>query len=181
MAKLVSSTYGDALFELAVEKDTVDTLMEEASAVQQILADNADLRRLFISPKISTEEKKDVIESVFKGRVSDELTGLLCMLLEKSHINEASGVLTYFVDKCREYRHIGRAYVTSAMDLTAEQKAEVEKRLIATTHYETFEIEYKTDPALLGGLVIRVGDKVADGSLRNRLDVLTRELTHLQV
>lgn len=181
MAKLVSKTYGDALFEVAVEKKAVDDMMSEALAVLDILEKNRELMVLLTTPKIASDEKKQILEDVFKGRVSDELMGLFVMLLEKSHISEVSDVLIYFSDRCREYKHIGKALVSSAMALTDKEKSEIEKKLIATTDYQTFEIEYTVDPELIGGVVIRIGDRVVDGSLKHRLDALTRELQGIQL
>lgn len=86
MAKLVSKTYGDALFALAVEEHMVDPLYEEAQAVAQILRENTELTRLMNHPKIEKEEKVRLIEDIFKGRIGDELVGLLRMLVQKGII-----------------------------------------------------------------------------------------------
>ena len=131
---------------------------------------------LLVHPKIVKEEKIKVIESVFKGRVSDELTGLLCMLLEKGHARDIPSVMDYFTDQAKEYRHIGRATVTSAMALDDAHKKKIEQKLLDTTDYVSFEIDYKVDPELIGGIVIRIGDKVVDGSIRTRINNLTQSL-----
>lgn len=85
MAKLVSKTYGDALFALAVEEHMVDQLYEEAQAVAQILRENTELTRLMNHPK-SKRRKVRLIEDIFKGRIGDELVGLLRMLVQKGII-----------------------------------------------------------------------------------------------
>ena len=74
MAKLVSNTYGDALFELALEENKIDSLSEEIAVVTNALAENQDLTKLMNHPKISKDEKVTLIEDIFKGRVSMELT-----------------------------------------------------------------------------------------------------------
>ena len=163
MAKLVSKTYGDALFALAVEEHMVDQLYEEAQAVAQILRENTELTRLMNHPKIEKEEKVRLIEDIFKGRIGDELVGLLRMLVQKGHYKETDQVFTYFIDRVKEYKKIGTAYVTSAMELTPQQKQAVEQKLLDTTKYVQFEIHYTTDPALIGGMVIRIRDRVVDG------------------
>ena len=171
MAKLVSKTYGDALFALAVEEHMVDQLYEEAQAVAQILRENTELTRLMNHPKIEKEEKVRLIEDIFKGRIGDELVGLLRMLVQKGHYKETDQVFTYFIDRVKEYKKIGTAYVTSAM----------EQKLLDTTKYVQFEIHYTTDPALIGGMVIRIRDRVVDGSVRTRLEHLTRDLERIQL
>lgn len=181
MAKLVSKTYGDALFALAVEEHMVDQLYEEAQAVAQILRENTELTRLMNHPKIEKEEKVRLIEDIFKGRIGDELVGLLRMLVQKGHYKETDQVFTYFIDRVKEYKKIGTAYVTSAMELTPQQKQAVEQKLLDTTKYVQFEIHYTTDPALIGGMVIRIRDRVVDGSVRTRLEHLTRDLERIQL
>ena len=146
-----------------------------------ILRENTELTRLMNHPKIEKEEKVRLIEDIFKGRIGDELVGLLRMLVQKGHYKETDQVFTYFIDRVKEYKKIGTAYVTSAMELTLQQKQAVEQKLLDTTKYVQFEIHYTTDPALIGGMVIRIRDRVVDGSVRTRLEHLTRDLERIQL
>lgn len=102
-------------------------------------------------------------------------------LAQKGHYKETDQVFTYFIDRVKEYKKIGTAYVTSAMELTLQQKQAVEQKLLDTTKYVQFEIHYTTDPALIGGMVIRIRDRVVDGSVRTRLEHLTRDLERIQL
>ncbi len=181
MAKLVSRTYGDALFGLAVEENRLDSMQEEVRAVVHILQENGDLNRLMNHPKIDKEKKVKIIEDIFKGQVSDELVGLMRMIVEKGHYREIGSVFSYFLDTAKEYKNIGTAFVTSAMELSGEQKAAVEKRLLETTKYVQFEMHYDVDAALIGGMVIRIGDRVVDSSIKTKLYDLTRELSKIQL
>lgn len=181
MAKLVSKTYGDALFELALEENKMDSLQEEVEVVLIALAENQDLTKLMNHPKVSKEEKVTLIEDIFKGRISSELTGLIRMLTEKSRFAEIDDVLKYFLDRVKEYKNIGTAYVSTAVELTDAQKEAVEKRLLETTKYVEFEMHYNVDTELIGGMVIRIGDRVVDSSIKTKLYDLTRELSNIQL
>ena len=132
-------------------------------------------------PKLGIEEKMKIIEDIFAGRISGELVGLLRMLVEKDHFAQVDAVLDYFLERVREHRNIGTAYVTSAMELSDAQKDAVEKRLLETTKYVKFEMHYEVDAALIGGMVIRIGDRVVDSSVRTKLCDLTRELSKIQL
>ena len=173
MAKLVSKTYGDALFELAVEENRIDSLTEEIEAVKAILDENKDFEKIMVHPEIPQEQKLSVIEDVFKGRVSDALTGFLRIVAAKGRYKELPGIFAYFTARVKEYKKIGVAEVTSAIPLTGVQKQKVEQKLLQTTPYETMEIEYKVDAAKIGGLMIRIGDRVVDGTVSSRLAALT--------
>ena len=169
MAKLVSKTYGDALFEVALEKNQLDEFLDEVKAAQTAIEENKELFKLMSHPKIVKEEKIKIITDIFTGKVSEEL------------VEQVDSVFTYFIDEVKEYKNIGTAYVTSAMELSDAQKAAVEKRLLETTKYVKFEMHYDVDSELIGGMVIRIGDRVVDSSVRTKLYDLTRELSKIQL
>ena len=90
-------------------------------------------------------------------------------------------ILVYFTDKVKEYKRIGVAYVTSASMLSDKQKADVENKLLKTTSYKAFEMNYKVDESLIGGMIIRIGDRVVDSSIKTKLSELTKELLKIQL
>ena len=98
------------------------------------------------------------------------------MVVEKGHINSIVSILNYFIKQVKKAKNIGVASVTSAVSLTDSQKADIEKRLIETTHYDSMEIEYKVDKSLIGGLVIRIEDRVVDSSIKTKLEGMSKAL-----
>jgi F-type H+-transporting ATPase subunit delta len=181
MAKLVSTTYADALFETGVEDGTLDTLYDEVCSVQDILKENPDFNRLMNHPKILREEKEQIIESVFKGRLSDVLTGFLKLIVTNKRYADIDGILNYFILRVKEYRKIGIAYVTTPLELSDSQKEAVKKKLLDTTDYVSMEMNYEIDKSLIGGMVIRIGDRVVDSSIKTKLEGLKRELVSIQL
>ena len=176
MAKIISKAYGEALFELAIEKNELESIAEQVNVLADAFAENPELIKLLSHPKISKEEKITVIESIFKGRMSDDIVGFLVIIVEKDRGSEIADILKLFQAKVREYKKIGVALVTSAIELSTEQKQKVEQKLLQQTDYESFEVEYKVDDSLIGGMIIRIGDRVVDSSIRSKLDNLTKEL-----
>ena len=176
MAKIISKAYGEALFELAIEKNELESIAEQVNVLADAFAENKELIKLLSHPKISKEEKINVIESIFKGRMSDDIVGFLVIIVEKDRGSEIEDILKLFQAKVREYKKIGVALVTSAIELSTEQKQKVEQKLLQQTAYESFEVEYKVDASLIGGMIIRIGDRVVDSSIRSKLDNLTKEL-----
>lgn len=181
MAKLAAKTYGDSLFELALEEGKADLFLEEAGFVLQILAENEDLVKLMTHPKISKEEKENVVENIFKSNISDEMTGFLVIVIKKGRFKEMKDILSYFIARVKEYKKIGVAFVTTAIELREEQKEALVKQLIETTEYETMEMNYATDSSLIGGMIVRIGDRVVDSSIKHKLNDLTRDLLKIQL
>ncbi len=181
MAKLVAGTYGDALFEFAVEENQLDSLTEEIGLVQTALQENAAFEKILMHPEIPKERKLQVIEDVFGGNVSDALTGFLKIVVTKGRYKDLPDIFAYFTAKVKEYKKIGVAEVISAVPLRGEQKRRIERKLLDTTRYETMEIEYKVDSSKIGGLMIRIGDRVVDSTIRSKLDRLTSGLLKISL
>lgn len=181
MAKLVSATYGDALFDVAMEKNMVDAFYDEAKAVYDAIGDNQELIGFLNHPKINKEEKVKTLEDIFSRFVSTEMTGFLVTVVNKDRSNELLNILNYFLDKVREYKRIGRAYVTTPMELSDASKAKVKNRLLATTDYKEFDMIYSVDESLIGGMIIRIGDRVVDSSIKTKLSELSRNLNKIDV
>ena len=181
MAKLVSKTYGDALFAVASEEDRMDEFYEATNAVADILRINEDFGKLMNHPKIMKEDKVKIVEETFGGQVPVEVLGLMSVMITKGRASEMLSVFEYFIDLVKEEKKIGKADVTTAIALSTEQKQQVEKKLLDTTKYETFEMCYHVDESLIGGMIIRIGDRVVDSSIKTKLYDLSRELKNIQV
>lgn len=181
MAKLVSKTYGDALFELSLEQATVDTMLDDAKFVVDAFKNNEDLGKLLNNPKIEKEEKEKVVSEIFGKYVSKDMSGLLELMVVKQRQADIVETLEYFIEKVKEHKNIGTAYVTTARALSDKQKSELVEKLLKTTHYVEFEMNYNVDASILGGMIVRIGDRVMDSSISNKLDSLTRQLKDIQL
>lgn len=181
MAKLVSKTYGEALFELALEENVLDITLEEVHAVMNAFHENVELMSLLNHPKISKEEKKALIEKIFKGKLSDRVVGFLVIIVDKGRYNEIDSIFEYFINKVKEHKNIGIASVTSAIILSDDRKKQIEKKLLALTNYEKIEITFYEDKSLIGGMVIRIGDRVVDSSVKTKLATFAKELSKMQL
>jgi F-type H+-transporting ATPase subunit delta len=176
MAKQVDSTYGTALFEAGKEKNLLPVLLTQAREVMAALDENPDLTRVLTHPDIEKDEKCAMIQNIFDGRVEDVLTGLLLAAVNKNHGGRLSGILGFFVKLTMEELGIGEAYVTSAVELREEQKQEVCQKLIQTTGYKEMEMHYTVDGSIIGGLIIRIGDRIVDSSIQTQLASLKKSL-----
>ncbi|MCM1100353.1 MAG: ATP synthase F1 subunit delta [Clostridium sp.] len=191
MAKLVSKTYGEALFQTAMdaqpdvtaggESGKVDELFAQVQQISDLLQENRDFDKMMLHPGIPKQEKVAAMEAVFKGRVSDELTGLMEIVIRKERYGDLQDIFSYFIDRVKEVKGIGVAYITSAKALTDGQKAATVARLLETTSYQSIESHFKVDETLIGGMVIRINDRVVDSSVRSKIDDLTRQLLQIRL
>ena len=176
MAKLVSQTYGEALFELANEQDKIDVFTEEIDVISEVLAKNPDFSKLMNHPKIDKENKLEIVDNVFLGRIDKELVGFLRLLVTKGRYADLDSILQYFRNAVKEEKGIGVAYISSAVELSKVQKDKIEQKLLETTKYREIEGVYHVDDSLIGGLVIRIQDTVVDSSLKTQIAKLSKSL-----
>lgn len=181
MAKLISKTYAQALFELAVEENATSQVLGEVTALLETIRENKEFGKFMNHPKIPKEDKLQVVKSVFDGRLSKELIGFLVTIIEKDRYGEIEAILLEVIASIKEHNNIGTAYVTTAIELEDKEKNDIERRLLATTKYETIECSYEVDKSLIGGMVIQMGDKVVDSSIRTKLGKLERDLLAIQL
>lgn len=176
MAKLVSKVYGDALFSLALEENIIDQIWEETKAVRDAIVENPDFLSVINHPEVTLEKKIAILDEVFKQKVSTHMMGFFNVLIQKGRFNDIISILDYFDSQAKEYKNIGVVKVSTPIPLKDNQKEQVEKRLLEVSKYEKLEIEYKVDESLLGGMVIRIGDRVLDNSISSKLENMSRQL-----
>lgn len=181
MAKLVSKTYGEALFEVAMEEQKADVFLEEALVILTTLEQNPQLDKLMKHPKISKQEKEQVFENIFKGHISEEMLGFIKLIVNKERYSELPKIFRYLVDRIKEEKKIGVAFVTTAVELTEAKKQSVRMRLLQTTQYKEMEMHYSVDESLIGGMVIRIKDRVVDSSVRTQLEEMKKQLLQIQL
>lgn len=168
------------MFELAMERGP-EEFMTQIVQLSDVLSQNPDLDKLMKHPGIAKQEKSRVLEEIFGKYVSAELMGFLKLIVAKERYKDLPDILQYFIVRMKEYQKIGTAHVTTAKALSDEQKAQVEKRLLDTTVYEAVEVDYQVDESLIGGMVIRINDRVVDSSIKTKLNDLTKQLMQIQL
>ena len=102
MAKLVSKVYGDALFEAARDCGKMDEIFEEVQSIGVILEENAELQKILGNPRVMREDKEQMIETIFRGRVSNEIVELMKLMIEKGRYSKIDSVFEYFIGLVKE-------------------------------------------------------------------------------
>ncbi len=172
MAKLVSKTYGDAYLSLAEEKGNLDSVKEEVLSVRRVFSESGELNQMLSHPKIVKEEKMRILETAFKGRISEDMMGFLLVIVKKDRYRDIMSVLDYIIGRMKKREGIGSLWVASAFELSEGQKKDIVDRMKELTDYREFEVDYEIDEQLIGGLVLRLDDRVIDSSIRTKLQTM---------
>ena len=181
MAKSAITTYGEALFQIACESSSCIEMLEEVKELKNVVIANPELKELMLNPRFSKEEHLEILGQVFKGKIDDRLFSFLELITVKGRYGYLDEILEYFILRVKEHLHIGQAKVTSAIAIDDEMKQRIKDKLLATTDYKEIEIDYETDPSLIGGMVIRIKDRIVDNSVKTKLENITRDLHKIQI
>lgn len=181
MAKLVSKVYGDALFSLALEEGKLDEIWDEVKVLEAALEENKEFANIMAHPEMTQEKSLALVDEAFKDKLSGIMMGFLQVLVKKGRFGEILSVLDHFQRETKEYKKIGVVYVTTPTELTEEQKSDIVEKLTQTSGYESLEMNYIVDASILGGIRIRIGDRVVDNSIQTKLEDMTRSLSKVRV
>jgi F-type H+-transporting ATPase subunit delta len=172
----VARVYAEALLEAATEQNQVQEVLDELSElVDNVLGKDADLWAFLESPIISRERKEEVIARAFKGRASEMVYRFLEVLNHHGRFELLRAIRAVYHELLVDRRQQTPVYVTSAAPLTDAQRETILARLRQGMQREPI-LREQVDPELLGGLTIRAGDWLFDGSLRARLEQLRTQL-----
>jgi F-type H+-transporting ATPase subunit delta len=166
--------YAEAAFEVAVRDGTVEAWRRELDAAASIVADDR-VARLLGNPAVALETRLDIADSTLGKVVSKPVLNMIGLMLRRSRIEQLPRVAAEFrrLDNARQ--GIVLATATSAAPLSPDEVRAVTARMEQLTGGRV-ELSLDVDPALLGGLVVRVGDRLIDGSVRGRLERLRNQL-----
>ncbi len=180
MAKLIFHTYAEALFDVAKEENKVEQFEDEFKFVADTFAEYPDFFELFITPRVEHKIRKKIMDDVFSDKISREVLNFIKILIDKDRGIHIQGMFKSYLEMADEHLGIIDAHVESAVELTDDERQQIEKKLIEMTG-KTIRMTCEINPKIIGGLVIKAGDKLIDGSLKNRLDDVKQNLAQLIV
>ena len=170
----IARVYADALFGAAKGAGKLDAIREQLGQFADALEGNRDMSVYFFSPYFSSAEKKEGIERAVSG-ADPELLNFLFLLVEKHRMPVIFRIRRQFDDLWAKENKRLAVTVTSAVDLDPEIVERIGREIEQQTG-QTVELESHVDDAILGGLVLQVGNMVLDASVRNRLEKLRKNV-----
>ena len=175
--KSASLQYANALADIALAQGASTPALQQLRDFVSAYQESPELRNFFASPAASTEAKRGVADKISaRLGVSKIVRNFLFVVIDHRRMHELPEILTTFRDVLRERQGIAEAEVFSAVALNDAQKTEMTQTLQRVTG-KKIEARFSLDRNLLGGALVRVGDTIYDGSLRNRLNGLRERLT----
>ena len=167
--------YSKAMFELAQEEGKLVPYGKELASVKKDLGSAPQLKGYLANPQIQRQDKKELLKKLFEGELSKTVLNFLYLLVDKRRIELFDAIEDIYRSLSNEARGIVVADVTSAGELTSSQQEKLRQKLASVTGKEV-TLRTHLDESLIGGVVVRIGDKRIDGSVRGRLQEMTAQL-----
>jgi len=168
----VGARYAQALFDLAVENNELAAVEADLKSIKAMYGESKDLRTLFASPAFTSADKGAALGQIaVRAGFADTTRKFIGLLAANGRVSALMGAITSFAALSAAYRGVVAAEVTTAIPMTAAQTDGLASALRLSLG-KTPEIETRVDPAILGGVKVRVGSRLYDASLKSKLDSL---------
>ncbi|HHT63317.1 MAG: ATP synthase F1 subunit delta [Bacillota bacterium] len=175
--KTIARRYAQAIFDIAREKNAVEKFSEDLKSITRFIDDNEDMRKIIYGRLVPVEAKKEIIGKFVSPEIDPLVVNFIYLVLDKARENYLAGIVDTYDRLAAEEKKIVPAQVKSAIPLTKDQVAKLEERLSQITG-RNIKTEIIVEPALIGGLTVRIGDIVYDGSIAKQLGLLKEHLQH---
>lgn len=175
MYEYLDRRYAEALYEVAEEKGKVDEYLEDLRIIVDMFKNDENFIKVIKHPRISTSRKRELFTTIFKDKIDDELLSFLLILINK-------GRILYLEEKLKEMEkiHLERhntliAEVKTAVPLTEEEKNKLVEKL-EKKYDKKVLLDDSIERKLIGGVYVRVGDDVIDGTIKHKLEELKKRI-----
>jgi F-type H+-transporting ATPase subunit delta len=170
----LARVYARSLFEIAREHGLLDALREQLAQFADALEANRELRVFFFSPYFSSIEKQDALPRLLTG-ADERFLNFLALLIENHRMPVIFRARREYERLWERENRVLPVEITSAVELDAATTASVAERIGAAAERKV-ALATRVDPEIIGGLIVRVGNSILDASIRNRLELLRRQV-----
>ena len=170
----IARRYAGAMFELGLKQNKLDQTLDDVRQIAQVFA-HRKLSYLLREPKIPAQRKEAAIRQALQGKVLPTSLNLALLVVQRELIEAMPNIARELEQLVLDYKNQAVAKVTTATKIDDAQMTLIKQALEQRTG-KTILIESRVEPAILGGVVARVGDQVIDGSIRSRLNALRQQL-----
>ncbi len=170
----ISSRYAKSLMDLAIESGQLDAVYADMKLVDETIDSSREFSNLLNSPVVKPDTKVAILNKIFGGEIGQLTHSFIKLLAEKSREGYLAEIAQSFVEQVKHYKHIVSAEVTTAISMDENTRQNV-RRIAQTMKSGEIALTEKVDNALIGGFVLRVGDKMIDASIAGKIRGLKRE------
>ena len=180
MSSTVAKRYARALFEVAKEENAVDTIEEEIRTILNAISENREFQQILSHPQNSVEKKKEIVNALLGNDVTIQTKNFINLLISRKREGILSDIVDGFVKLANELRGYADAFFTTAKPLSEDELNKLAAQFGEIVK-KSLRVQSIVDPTILGGVIVRIGDRLYDGSVVGKLQRFQQNLKHLRV
>lgn len=173
---LVDRRYAEALVEISIQKNKIQSYQEELKGIVSIYNSQLDLKLLFINPQVKTEVKKEIAEKLFGNQIDSDLLNFLKLLFDRGRIKFLPSIADEFNKLADKHKNVLSMTIIASAPLDEKQINSIKEKYRKLYNATSVNASNEIDTSLLGGVKVRIGDKVIDGTVKGRLEALRQVL-----
>ena len=173
---LIETRYGEALVDVGLERNTAEAFRKDLLHVANVYREQRDLKALLLNTKIDTGIKKETVRSIFEGAVHVEVLNFLLLILDKNRIKFLPGIIREFNRLADKKQNVLNIKIYSAFPLTHAQVEKIKEKYRTNYKAAAVKADVEIDKALIGGVKVKVGDRIVDFSVASRVESLKKML-----
>ena len=178
MINVIADRYAQALFEVGEETQTTSELYQELSELVKILNENNDFYNFLKSPLISCEDKKTVMQNIFENQLSDSMNNFLKIVIDKDRMSVIEKIKESYKSLLNDKNNVLEGTAITAVALSEEEIKDLEKNL-SKKYNKNVTLTNVVDEAILGGVLVKLGNEEIDGTVRTRLSNIKKQLSQV--
>ena len=178
MSSKAAARYAKSLIDLSTERNALQDMMNDMVLFEKVVDDNSELEAILKNPIVPLDKKAGILNDVFGSKVHEITKSFLKLVVNKGRAGILFETSKQFISQYQFIKGIVSAEVTSAIALTEESKAEIVALVKKEVGANEVLIKEKIDDKLIGGFILKVGDKQFDASIAGGLRKLKKEFAH---
>ena len=171
----VGNVYGESLYTLALEEGLTERILSELTVLEQSFRENPEFIRLLSSPNLSKQERCQIVDDSFRGRVQPYVLNFLKILTERGYMKHFHDCFKTFEDLYNRDNGILPVTAITAVAMSNEQVLKLTEKLSRITEKQV-SLQNKVDPSVLGGVRLDYDGKRLDDTVSHRMDAITKAL-----
>lgn len=172
----IGQIYAQAIFELAEQPRLIDVLKGDLDLLADITAQIKEFAAMMVSPSFREEHKKQLILDVFSGKLNELTMNFLLVAVEHNRMGFLPNIIAKYNELWEAYHGTHRVKVVVSRPIDRQEIEKLTERIAAAINGRV-RLEVVVNPSIIGGAIIRYGDKLIDNSIRNRLQLVVKEVT----
>jgi len=172
---IITNRYASAFMDLAEKQDMFDKFDSDLALVKETINTNKDLKDFLEHPLIQSNDKKDAIDSIFREHISNYTLNLIKLLIDKNRVLILSFLADHYKALLNKKRNISTAQIITAVEIDEEVKNRIKEKL-ERVFSQTIEVKTSIDKEIIAGMIVKIGDKIIDGSIKTKFDNMKKQL-----